>query len=209
MNLLEVFNLVSSISSIILSILAIWLALYFYNHGRDVEKNSEKALEGIKTQSDSLQRLTAKWMDRLTRHITDQKPAEETILEVVQLMREYPTSPTASLNIPQNQEQIDNLTKQAISGYIGIYYYSALTNVFAQQHLPLKEDFDPTSDYHNTVKSVLDFTSDDVLILKGVLQKIEESELKNNPIYSLLEKTETFWKPEVRNSVEVFELRSV
>lgn len=71
MDALTVINTAVGLMSMVLGGLAIWLALHFYTKSKDTERQIAVTLEGIKAQSDVLQKLTGRWMDRFMRHATD------------------------------------------------------------------------------------------------------------------------------------------
>ncbi len=86
MSILDLVNLISSIASLILSIIAIWLSLYFYKESKNNEQNVNNALSEIKIHTATLEKLTGKWLDRLTRFVTSPQPmdaAAEKILETM------------------------------------------------------------------------------------------------------------------------------
>ena len=54
--------------------------------GKDAETEAAKALEGIRAQTDTLQHLAGKSMNRLTRYVTQPKPADEGMMALVNAM---------------------------------------------------------------------------------------------------------------------------
>jgi len=68
--MLEIFSIAASIASIILAIVAIGLAVFFYRDSKSAESNVATSLEGIKTQSEILKEISARWMDRLMEYVT-------------------------------------------------------------------------------------------------------------------------------------------
>jgi hypothetical protein len=67
---METASIIASFVSVIISVLAIWQAIYFYTQGKNTERNVQVALEAIKTQTDALQTLNARTLDRLTKYVT-------------------------------------------------------------------------------------------------------------------------------------------
>lgn len=65
-----------SVASTVLAVVAIWLSIHFFVKGKDSEKAVEKALEGIKAQTDTLQKVASRQLDRLTRYATEPRPAD-------------------------------------------------------------------------------------------------------------------------------------
>jgi hypothetical protein len=83
---MDIINFFSSVASLILAIISIWLSLYFYSKSKDTEKHVDEALTEIKTHAGTLERLTGKWMDRFTRYVTTPQPmdaATEKLIDVI------------------------------------------------------------------------------------------------------------------------------
>lgn len=88
---MEAINLASSIASIILAVIAIGMSVYFYTQSKNTETKVESSLESIKAQTDTLQKLTGKWMDRLTKYVTDSNPYDQTFIHIISALKELPT----------------------------------------------------------------------------------------------------------------------
>jgi hypothetical protein len=71
-SILEIINLVASLASLILAVLAICLAVYFYTQSKNTETNVSGLLEGIRAQTDCLQKIVGRQMGQLIRGVTDQ-----------------------------------------------------------------------------------------------------------------------------------------
>lgn len=206
MEITDLINLIAGVASLILSVLAIWLSLYFYKESKATEKNVGEMLSSIKAQTDALQKLTGRWMDRLTRYATESHPnTEETITQLISFVKEYPTQYVTALNISQTNAQVEQLTTEAISLYIALYYYSAQANFFIQTNLPKLEDFDSSSEAHNLVKTALDTSQSDFVHMQGIVSRIDQTRIQASALYDLYEKTESFWKQFVKTSTEAFQ----
>jgi hypothetical protein len=72
---ITLINTAVGITSLVVSFFfggfAIWLSMHFYTKAKDTEREVSNSLESIKAQTDTLQKLTARWMDRFTRHATE------------------------------------------------------------------------------------------------------------------------------------------
>jgi len=196
-------SLVASLLSIALSAIAIWLSVHFYTQGKNTEQRVTNALEGIRAQTDALQRLTGRHMDRLIRGVTEQDPSQSTlILAVVQALREIPsiasqlhgTSPSATAQV---------LANEAILGYIGIYYYSGIANVAWQYFLPPLHELQTD----NAAKILVDQTCSDFRILETLISKIDPSTLQSSQLYHLYLEAYNRWKPYVKDSTMVYQER--
>jgi len=197
MNLIATF---SSFISIILGIIAIWLSLHFYDKAKQSEKNVEKALEGIQAQANMLKDITSKQMTRLIKGVTEQKPIDD-ILAIISTVRNVPEN---SLNLQLQQQEIEALTAQAIEGYIGAYYYSAVSNFMAQILLPDVASYDQNNQNHAYVKSVVDISCRDFYNLHNLLSRVEATRIQNNPVYSYYQAVEQIWASRVKDSATHF-----
>ena len=74
MSSVEVWSIASSGVSIILAVLAMWFAFYVYDKGKNTDQSITNSLAKIESQAESLQKLSGKWMDRLTRYVTEHRP---------------------------------------------------------------------------------------------------------------------------------------
>jgi uncharacterized protein YoxC len=201
MSWVDIVNLSGSIVSIILAAIAIILSFYFYNQSKDTEKEVAKSLCSIETQSEMLQKLTARWMDRLTKYATDARPYEETINQLCLTIQEIPKTITGTSQLPQAQEQLEALTKDAVAGFVGLYYYSYLSNVYLQGYLPVSSEFDSDNEFHNIIKMTIDQSYNDFSYVKGVLDNTEHEKIDNNPLKSYYEAVEV---EKVKDSGQVF-----
>ena|SRR5271157_3891784 len=92
MDILTVLSTAVGFMSLVLGGFAIWLSFQFYSKAKDAETRTAITLEAIKAQSEALQKLTGRWMDRFTRHATEPKPADQGLLALVNAMANLPTT---------------------------------------------------------------------------------------------------------------------
>lgn len=83
MDVLTLLNTAVGLMSLAFGGFAIWLSFQFYSKAKDAETRTAVTLEAIRAQSEALQKLTGRWMDRFTRHATEPKPADEGLLALV------------------------------------------------------------------------------------------------------------------------------
>lgn len=203
MTTIDIINLISSIASLTLSVIAIWLSLYFYNQTKTSERNVSDSLSSIKSQTDTLQKLTARWMDRLTRYATDSSSYDSTLTQLIEVIKIIPGQ--NNIHLPQLESKIEDLTQEAISGYIGMHHYCAIANVVAQAHLPKLMDYDPTSEAHELIKNLLDNSFNTFNYLNDLLSEVDSKRIKVSSISSWYDMTNDFWKGSVKNANQVFE----
>jgi hypothetical protein len=65
------FNIAASISSIILAFVAIAQATYYFTQTKSTEERVSVALAEIKSAAQSLERLSGRYLDRLTKHVAE------------------------------------------------------------------------------------------------------------------------------------------
>ncbi|MGH8523278.1 MAG: hypothetical protein ACREXY_03410 [Gammaproteobacteria bacterium] len=176
---IDVLNTAVGLMSLVLGGFAIWLGLHFYEKAKESEKQTASALEAIRAQSDALQKLTGRWMDRFTRHATEPKPADEGLMALVSAMADLPTTILTTLRITPSTDpaQLEGVLNELVDSYIGLYYYTAITNVTAQVILPAPEDYDETSDYHRTVRRFVDVSATDFDHMARTLGNADEGRL--------------------------------
>ena len=108
MSAAEAWSIAASIVSVVLAVLAIILSIWFFILAKNSEKDVAGSLAKIETQAESLQKLNARWMDRLTRFVTEERPrpAEESIPQLIAILAQLPQTLTASLTqTPQRETQ--------------------------------------------------------------------------------------------------------
>lgn len=205
MTVFDIINLISSIASLILSVVAIALSLYFYDKSKQTEKEVGILLVAIRTQTTSLENLTGKWMDRLTRYATSPKAADEITVLMMEIIKASSVQNiTSQLSSPDETTQtIRGLTNQLVSSYIGMYYYVALTNIFTQGYLPPLTELED----NNPIKNIVDSSNTDFLWLDNILSSIDDSELKSSPLHHLYIET-VARKSYVKDSTSVYQSRS-
>jgi len=201
-----VLNTSVGLMALVLGIFAIWLSLHLYSKAKDAEKETAKTLEAIKAQSEALQKLTGRWMDRFTRHAVEPKPADEGLMQLVHVVASLPTTILAHLQVrtadPTTQEP---LLREIIDGYVGLYYYTAQANVLGQGLLPKEEDFDPQNPLHVGLQALIDRSAADFAHLANLLQGVDQQRVRASSLNHLLEEAISQWRPYVRYTSQAFE----
>ena len=209
-NLLNLTNSISSVVSIVLALLAIGLSVYFFVQSRNVQENVRTALAEITTQAGVLQKISFKQLDRLTRFVTERPDQQQ---DQQQLNRFLDATETISNvfqeNLNHHQEGIQKLVAETITCYISIYYYSALTNYWAQGYLPPLDQFDEQNKSHVLARRAVDSSARDFSILAEILNKVTSEQLQASPMVNLLNEAQQTWRPFVRTSQQVFTDRTM
>jgi hypothetical protein len=200
-----VASIVSCITGLVVGILAIALSIYFYTQNKNVEAAFQTALEGIRVQTDSLQKLTGRWMDRLTKYVTTpQSPRIESQNQLLNAIKDLPKDIASQLPVPGQSSQ----EKELLSAYCALYYYTAVANYWAQFMLPPLDEFDRNREYAQHVKETVDRSCSDFYTMAGILSKIDPTLLSSVPLKSLADKAAAEYQGVVRDSTSVYAWRT-
>ena len=174
---MDIVGLVAGIVSVILAIVAIWQAMYFYSKGKDTESRVEAALVGIKAQVETLQAVNAKITERLTRYVTTPRnDAAQTAELFAVTLRSFPE--IALKFLPPSQATNEPALRHEITlAYVAMWYYVASTNVWASFCLPNPEDYDP--ERHALVKRVVDQSAADFKYIGGLVSQLNQQEIQS------------------------------
>lgn len=120
--ILNFINIFSAAIGCVLSIIAIWLSLYFYDKSKNTEKEVSDNLIEIKTQTKSLEALSGKMLDKFADYFTKPRPMNE--IEQ-QLLAKLPELNSSKLS---NTQESTDPGDRIIQLKIITLYYSGLTN---------------------------------------------------------------------------------
>lgn len=206
MNAVEIWSIVSSIVSVILAFFAIFLAIYFFIETKNTERNITSSLTKIETQAESLQKINAKWMDRLTKYVTEERsqPQDSSFPQLIQILAQLPATITATLTQSPDRSTQEQLVEEIYSSYIALYFYTAQTNYWAQFYLPSVTEFDSNDEFQNLIKRMVDLSNADFEHIAGILAKCDQQKLETSPLVHLLKETKEFWRHRVRSTADVF-----
>ncbi|KKQ81496.1 MAG: hypothetical protein UT05_C0015G0005 [Parcubacteria group bacterium GW2011_GWF2_38_76] len=206
MSNLEFGNLLATITSFVLSIVAIWMALYFYHKSKEAEKNTAITLNEIKNHAGMLERLTGRWMDRFTKYAVNPKPADETTTLLMSIVERSIIPTSTGLKQIDETDPPENLIIELITCYILIHYYSALTNISTQGYLP-----DEISQIDNSlkIKELVDSSSTTFFHLDKVLEKVDQIKLQNNASYTTYCETISDYKPLIKDTTSYYAAKSI
>jgi len=201
---MEVASITASVTSVIVAFLAIGLAVYFYTQAKNTEQQVSNALASISSQTDALQRLTGRWMDRFTRYVTEPKQADDALYLLVSAIKDIPTNMASQLQAPQTDTTAQVLTGQLVTAYIALYYYLGVANVSAQGYLPpniveLKPD--------DWVKAFVDTTYSDFHYLDRTLALTDANLIEASHMRANYAEAVNSWKPLVRDTAMVYAAR--
>jgi hypothetical protein len=108
---LDIINLVAAVFSVVLSGVAIFLSVSFFLSSKKTEKEVAITLQEIKSQTGLLERLTGKWVDRLTKFATTPQPMDATaekVLELLPTLFDQGNKKTGMVQASENQPLLYN-----------------------------------------------------------------------------------------------------
>jgi len=205
----ELWGLAASIVSVVLGFGAVALSVYFFVAGKRTEGAVGNSLTKIETQTEMLQKITGKQLDRLTRYVTAERPdatAEATRLLLFFTEMTKPLS--SSMPNTGSDGNAAQLRAELVTCYIAIYYYTALANVWSQMYLPAAAEFDEKNQSHTLVRHVVDTSAADFTFMAGVLGKCATDALVASPLANILQEAKEHWRPNVRSTADVFIARN-
>lgn len=201
MDILNIINTAGNLTAIILGLLAIVLSIWFFVLAKNSELETKRALEGIRTQTDALQKLAGRWLDRFTKHLVEEKPLDA-LWDVASQVSNLPERISQYLQI--NIAQVHQNRSEIISCYIALQYYAAQANVFAQTSLPSFNELNETNESHRFMRQTVDQSSADVKYLETLIGAIDSTELSQNPLVHLRRSYVDFWSNHVKDSLQFY-----
>ncbi len=201
---MEVASIIASIVSVIVGFVAIALAAYFYTQSKNIEREVSNALASIQAQTDALQKLTGRWMDRLTRYATESRPSEDTLMHIARVIGEIPTNIASQLRAPAADATAQALLSEVIAVYIATYYYTAVANVALQAHLPALESV--AAD--DRAKKLVDQSYIDFNTMDRIISSVNPTLVQASVLNHLYREASTNWKAFVKDSTIVYQSRA-
>lgn len=203
---LSTSGLIAGIVSIVLAVIAIAISLYFYTQGKNTESRISGLLEAIRAQTDMLQKIVGRQMDRLIRGVTEQPHTDYTaVTEMIGAIKDIPTTVITLLQAPTSSAQATQAWRRsAIDGYIGAYYYAAISNISNQCFLPPLESLET----ENIIKKVLDTSFADFTNLDRWFPTLDQQELRLSPVFHLYQEAFSTWRQFVKDSTGVYAERA-
>lgn len=201
---MEIASIVSSFVSLILAIIAIWLALYFYTQAKNTEANVQVALEGIKTQTNALQSLNARTLDRLTRYVTTPRNDTTQAMQLLaDALKDIPNI-VLKLTLPPAGGNEQTLRSEIIHAYIALWHYIATTNIWASLSLPSPESFDETKPNDRLIKQVVDSSAADFAYMTSIIEKLDINQIRATTYAHLYEEVNGFLRQMVGDTAQQY-----
>ena len=203
---LNTVTIIASVASLVVSIGAVTLAIVFYMGGRNTELRITTALAEIKAQTEALQKLSGKQIDKLLDHAFNSHTADSNTEITKQLLNVLKEKPDALMGqVSEQQKKTGSQDEQIqITLSIVIYFYTAQTNYWSQFYLPKPSEFDRDNQFHQLVKRIIDSSYADFNLSDKILSQIDENNLNRNNLINLFKETRDDWRYSVKSSSDVF-----
>ncbi len=199
-DLFSLSGLIASIVSIILAFFAIWLAWQFYKQAKKSETRAEVALAEIKSQTDTLQKLTGSQIRSLTKAVTGQSPTEKALLDTLKDITTNNAIVKDNISAPEAGADATALRTELIMSYIAMHHYSALANnAFSFAYRNAVTD----ADVKNGLLKYVEYTYKDYQHMENVIGLLNNNEITQSTMHHLYTETETSWKPHVINAEQL------
>jgi hypothetical protein len=150
-------------------------------------------------------------MDRLTKYGTQERPPgllDQSLPQLITVLAQLPQAITTQFSQPKHNDPPDHLIEELLSSYIAMYYYTALTNFWAQCNLPNAADFDENDDLQQLTKRIVDGSSQDFVHMARILERVDQQRLAHSPLAHLLGETRDLWRHHVCPTADVFLYRT-
>ncbi len=153
-----------------------------------------------------MQKLTGRWIDRLTKYVTTDKPSpfepaiNTMFLQLPQAIIQF----MSQTQISQSKTGITLTTEQYHISAISLYFYSAQTNYWSQRFLPAAKDFDENNDNHKLIRRIVDISHADFNLIHNVLLNENQETLSKNKVYNVYLKTKDSLAQFVHSVSDIF-----
>jgi len=201
----ESFNLAASIASIILAVVAIAQATYYFVKTKASEERVAVALADIKSATLALEKLSGRYLDRLTRHVTENSARQsDDIYQLATLVAEIPRTRTEQLAKPTENSLTAEQVQEFVSLYILLHHYCALTNICAQLVLPTVSEIDGNNQQQSQICAFVDMSYADFMFFETLLSGISSAVISESPHRMIYEETRSHRRKAVRNIGQMF-----
>lgn len=194
-----VINLASALGSFVLSVVAIWLSVYFYTEAKKTEAAVGSALAEIKSQTSSLERIAGRQLDRLTKAVVAQPQLGAAVVteELRVAIGQIPDAVFGrERELTTAIARADACAEELRTTVIAVNYYAALANTFLQNWLPDDARVD------DPFAELLNLTAGDYWYTDQLLAGIDPNLLKQARTFRLYTYATEIWKKDVRNAAQ-------
>ena len=147
---IDMFNLIASVFGIVMAVIALVLSLVFFFSAKKTEHETDIVMRELKSSTASLERLSMKLLDRMSKALVAPNPTEERLIDVLKNIATTGNLPTVN---ETEQEQEGKVTKPQLEQFridnlITAAFYAATANITMQKvisDLPVPQRNDPDS----------------------------------------------------------------
>ncbi len=192
--------------AIVLGILAVGLAMYFYIAGRRTEKEVSNSLVKIETQAEMLNRVTMRQLDKLTEYATRPRGGSE-VENFAKYFDTLKGLAEGGIKVTDGSQE-QNAANEANMLRIALRFYVAQTNYWSQAFLPSAGENDPTNDFEQYTKRIVDLSHADFGVVTSWMGSPTQGEIDTTGLRHLYVETNTRLVPEVRSVSDIYEQRA-
>jgi len=201
---INTISILSGVFSISISVIAIFLSIIFYFAGRKTEVSVSRSLSKIEAQTDALQKLSGRQIDKLMKHALDGPNHGTSNDAMMQLMSTLSQIPLTITTILRQPTESTNDAQKIADLYAALYFYTAQTNYWSQFYLPKASEFDETNENDNHIKRIVDLSCSDFAFIAKWLGQCDQRLLEQSSLSNYLTETKDTWRHAVKSSSEVF-----
>lgn len=230
LNAYNIIGILSGVVGIILSVTALVLAHKYYVSTKNSETDTKVALASINATSDTLAKITERHLDRLTGIIdravprSAQAEIDAALIQESGISRDgllkpqegsASSAPETDVNVIRGHGipgvpdplTLETLREMYITALFALYYYTTHANLVAGAILPPIAGYDPTNNFDELLKNLVDSSHHDFNIIADQLGKLNEAHpewLTSHRLYSLGERGKAM-KGIVKDATAYFE----
>ena len=185
----------AGIASVVVCLIAIWLAAQFYGKATEADKSLSNGLIQLKVETDLLQKLSGRQLAGLLEYGTASRSSREKLLRVLEMVG----TPAGCMVIPAHllngDQSREELVAQSVSSCIAAHHFLALCNVLAQLLLTFGE-----GELRPAASRVLDVSYRNFRFFDDILSRVDDPRIKTNPYHGTYQVTCEVFKPRVASA---------
>ncbi len=190
-------TVITGICSIVLAIVAIATSAFFAYWSFKSQTAAHTALVEIKAQSDSLQKLSGRWMDRFTKHATRAPTIDPALARILDKMA---TTQPAADRVPSELPVPANVTQDTVDVGIALLYYVAVANFHVSGYVPAAEEYDEAKPFTQLVVRQTNKSLEDYQLVKRGLGRVDPKLIEASRFNYLYQDTVNNWEPILRDA---------
>ncbi len=198
---LDVFNLVASISSIILAVLAIVMSVVFYFASKNSEVKTTLALNNLEQATSTINNVSMKLLNKLANYVTSPNQTEQRLVDVISELKSV--APLKSSDEAPGNATKAQLDQFRVDNLVAAMFYASISNTSLQTYLP--PDIGQLESV-NIIARLIDQSKQDYFTLKTWITNSGADKLDNSPVKHMYEEALTV-EPGIKNTAEVYSSR--